>query len=569
MRPPVSGAGPNAGQLPVPRPGGRGYASPMTPLARPSRISNLRALAAPAAALLLTGVPASRAQDVPDGFTVETVASGLASPAAFDFLPDGRVLFTEQFTAFVRVVRPGSPVQANPVISVPGVAAGGERGLLGIAVDPAFPARPYLYLHYDVATPNHIRIARYTLSGDLAGTGSGDLLADPATRYDLVDNAPDNAGNHNGGTVRFVEAGVLYVSLGEDAVACAAQDPRTLRGVILRMRTDELPPGPGAAFRAQVTAPGNPFASSADSNLRIIGAYGLRNPFRFQVDPTYGTLAIGDVGAAVREELSLLQPPVPIPAFGAPPSGSAPLGANFGWPWREGTVAGPGGCGTQPPGLTQPVYDYDRTQQQFGAAIISAGFYRQRPSGADNWPADHDGDLFANDYYTGVLRRIKESGGVWSLAPPISGQPTAEAWGTGFQAVSDWRLGSDGALWYCRQSVNFQANTGSIGRVRGPGGLGVPPGTRLSMRLLRSPAVGVAELRVSAESVVRVRVMDLAGRPIRTLWEGWGVPAVQGYEFTLSWDGRTDGGELAPPGMYVAFVESAGRQASVRIPFLR
>jgi len=518
--------------------------------------------------LVLAAAPAARGQVVPDGFSVETLVPGLSAPVGFQFLPGGRVLFAEQFAARVRLVRSNNTVQATPVLALTGVSTGGERGLLGVAIDPGFPGRPYLYLHYTVTTPANVHIARFTLTGDLDGSAGTDLVADPASRYDLIVNAPDNAANHNGGTVRFGTEGLLYVSLGEDATACAAQGTTTLRGVILRLRTDALPPGPGAAFRAQITPSDNPFVASADSNSRLVAAFGLRNPFRFQVDLPTGTLVIGDVGANSREELDLLTPPVPIPLTDGPAAVSALLGANFGWPWFEGTSIGSGCGGSPPAGLVAPIYDYDRTAQQGGAAVISAGLYRQVPGGANNWPNDHVGNVFASDYYSGVLRRVVESGGTWTLAAPIAGQP-AGGWGTGFNEVSDWRIGPDGSLWYCRQSENFAANTGSIGRIKGPGNLHTPPGAQLSLRLLRSPSVGSAELRVAAASPLSVRIVDLAGRSLRTLWDGGTLPVAPGSEFPLVWDGRTDDGDGVRPGMYLALVESGGRRAAVRIPFLR
>ena len=183
----------------------------------------LRAPAVLLVPLMLLALPAL-GQTVPDGFAVQTLAPGLDTPVAIEFLPDGRVLFAEQITGLVRVFREGAGVQTAPVLAVPGVAAGGERGLLGIAVDPRFPARPYLYVHYTVATPRHIRIARFTLAGDLAGSGDVNLSADPASRYDLIDDIVDVADNHNGGTVRFAVDGLLYASLGEDGSYCRAQD---------------------------------------------------------------------------------------------------------------------------------------------------------------------------------------------------------------------------------------------------------------------------------------------------------------------------------------------------------
>ena len=524
--------------------------------------------------LLLAAAPDARGQAVPSGFIVETMVGGLATPVAFDFLRDGRVIFAEQFTGNLRLLRPPATLQATPVIQVP-VTTGGERGLLGVAIDPDFPSKPYVYVHGTVAG-NVIRISRYTLSGDLMNNG-GNLVADPATRYDLVNDIPDVAGNHNGGTVRFGLEKLLYVSLGEDANMCAAQGTTTLRGVILRLRTSTLPPGPGTAFRAQVTPPDNPFATAADSNSRLVAAYGLRNPFRFQVDPTFGLLVIGDVGANTREEVDLLTPPIAVPAVGPAPPAAAPLGSNFGWPWREGTLVGPTTCGpTPPPGMVEPIYDYDRTQQN-GASVISAGFYRQMSGGVFNWPADHDGDIFANDYYSGVLRRLELTGGTWALASPIPGQPAPGEWGNGFAQVSDWRLHADGSLWFCRQSVNFVANTGSLGRIRGPGLLEVPPGARLAMRLVRSPSVGSADLRVvvdtgSPDANVAVSIVDLGGRTVRVLWDGdppGTSPSGPPGEFGLHWDGRDEEGAPVHPGMYLALVRNGTRRAAVRIPFLR
>ena len=103
--------------------------------------------------------------------------------------------------------------------TVPGVrSTDTERGLLGIAVDPNFPSSPYIYIH---ATDNRfgtlIAISRFTLTGDLADTGTGALAFDPASRYDLIRNLPDLASNHNGGTVRFGTGRTLYVSIGDDA----------------------------------------------------------------------------------------------------------------------------------------------------------------------------------------------------------------------------------------------------------------------------------------------------------------------------------------------------------------
>jgi glucose/arabinose dehydrogenase len=512
-------------------------------------------------ALLCTLSTRADAQTVPSGITVEPLATSLAAPTGFDFLPDGRVVFVEQFTATLRVLKVGAGVQATPVLSVAGVSAGGERGLLGVAVDPRYPNPPYLYLYYDLASPQSIRISRYTLSGDLSGAG-GDLVASPASRFDIVDGIPDAASNHNGGTVRFGLDGLLYASLGDDASMCSAQSPG-FRGAILRLETRALPPGAGRAFRAQVTPADNPFAASSDSAARLVAAYGLRNPFRVQLDPATGDLVIGDVGLSLREELDILSPPGSTSGLGSP------LGTNFGWPFREGTAVGPNtSCGPLPPDLASPIWDYDRASQA-SAAVIAAGIYRSSPGQPRTLPADHAGDLFASDYYSGVLTRLHRNGATWAVAAPIPGQPNAQHWGEGFAEISDWRVGPDGALWFCRQSTNFAANSGVIGRVYGPGVLDAPvaaAGTP-SLRLRTSPAVRVAEFTVRASRSARLHILDTAGRVVRRITDETG-PSGRATR-TILWDGRDERGREVSPGVYVAFLDAGTTSISKRVVLLR
>ena len=96
---------------------------------------------------LLAVAGRSGAQIVPTGFTDSIVISGLDLPTAFEILPDGRVLAVEQLSANVRLAVNGVLGPNSIVLSVPDVTNNNERGLLGIAADPAFPAKPYIYTH--------------------------------------------------------------------------------------------------------------------------------------------------------------------------------------------------------------------------------------------------------------------------------------------------------------------------------------------------------------------------------------------------------------------------------------
>src|SRR5262249_2631322 len=137
-------------------------------------------------------------------------------------------------------------------------------------------------------------------------------------------------------------------------------------------------------------------------------------------------------------------------------SGPATYGADFGWPYLEGTLPGAhrNDCGPIPTRLAAPIFEYDRTQQSFGAAVISAGMMRPPGGLTRGFPAASAGTTFASAYYTGALRRRAGVNDAWQIADPVPGQSTG-SWGTGFGVISDWRLGPDGALWFCRQASSL------------------------------------------------------------------------------------------------------------------
>src|SRR4029450_3268753 len=61
----------------------------------------------------------------------EVVARGLEAPWGLAFLPDGKALVSERRGG--RVLQGGPGTERTEVGTVPGVAAGGEGGLLGLA----------------------------------------------------------------------------------------------------------------------------------------------------------------------------------------------------------------------------------------------------------------------------------------------------------------------------------------------------------------------------------------------------------------------------------------------------
>ncbi len=103
----------------------------------------------------------------------------------------------------------------------------GERGLLGVALDPDFPQNQYVYVYYTTPSPAvHNRLSRFTANGDVAVPGSELIL--------LNLNNLSFATNHNGGALHFGLDGKLYVAVGDNANSANAQVLTNLLGKLLR-----------------------------------------------------------------------------------------------------------------------------------------------------------------------------------------------------------------------------------------------------------------------------------------------------------------------------------------------
>jgi glucose/arabinose dehydrogenase len=168
------------------------------------------------------------AATLPTGFTEAQIAGGLASPTAMQFAPDGRLFVCEQ-GGRLRVIKNGA-LLAAPFVTLT-VNASGERGLLGVAFDPAFQVNQFVYVYYTATTPTvHNRISRFTASGDVAVPGSEVVILD-------LDNL-SSATNHNGGALAFGPDGKLYAAVGENANGANAQTLANLLGKMLRLNSD-------------------------------------------------------------------------------------------------------------------------------------------------------------------------------------------------------------------------------------------------------------------------------------------------------------------------------------------
>jgi hypothetical protein len=314
---------------------------------------------------------------------IETVVSGLDYPVYATSPPGDPRLFVVEKGGYVRIVE-NDTLQPGVFLDVHTLVSGGsEQGLLGLAFHPDYAGNGLFYISY-TDTGGDSRIVEYTVSGDpdVADAGSARNIFEVDQPYS----------NHNGGMIDFDADGYLLFGLGDGGSGGdpgeVAQDNTSLLGSLLRIGVDgdDFPTDPGRNY----TIPqDNPYVGNSGADE--IWAIGLRNPWRFSIDPDTGLLYIADVGQGAWEEIN-----------------AEPLeddGLNYGWDNYEGDQcysdpSGPTDCGSA--GLTFPIYQYSHAQ---GCSVTGGYVYR-----GDEVP-DLKGHYFFADYCIGELRSFRYVGG--------------------------------------------------------------------------------------------------------------------------------------------------------------
>ncbi|UNX54798.1 PQQ-dependent sugar dehydrogenase [Georgenia sp. TF02-10] len=280
-------------------------------------------------------------------FPLGEVATDLDVPWGLALRADGSALLTLRDRGEVLRLRPGAaPASLG---RVPGVAAQGEGGLLGIAVDPADDTRVFVYL----TTEQDNRVLRLRLDGDR-------LVPDA-----VVLSAIPRAGNHNGGRLAFGPDGFLYVTTGDAGDPARSQDRASLAGKILRVDADGRP------------APGNPDPGSP------VWSLGHRNVQGIAWDAR-GRLWASELGQDRWDELNLIEP-----------------GGNYGWPEVEGAAGREG--------FVDPVQQWATADASpSGIAVTGGAAYLAALRGNALWRVPLDGGepdrLLAGEY--GRLRTV-------------------------------------------------------------------------------------------------------------------------------------------------------------------
>ncbi|WP_197454166.1 DUF4347 domain-containing protein [Stieleria varia] len=382
-------------------------------------------------------------------FTRNVITAGLTQPTTIEPLPDGRFLVAER-AGIVRIVNADGSLSGQPVLDIQDIVntVGVDRGLMSIAVGPDFAQTRQLYVAYTYDPPEVnaftgnggadgeggrvARVSRFTLNESwtvadrnsevvVLGTNSTyqnigqpnrhPLLSDPQSGIDANGNyiedfiASDEL-SHTVGNLEFGPDGALYVSTGDggsygrvDPVNLRALDVNSLNGKILRV--DPLT-GKGL--------PDNPFWNgNPNSNQSRVYSLGLRNPFRFAINPNSGEVFIADVGWLNYEEINTGR------------------GKNFGWPAYEGYGLTGGDRGSYSslqatrdflatnPEITAPIWV--RSHSSGARAIIMGDFIQ-----GGNYPASLQGAFLFLDIGDQVIRagRVDANGQLIDVVPVSS-----------------------------------------------------------------------------------------------------------------------------------------------------
>ncbi|POX53653.1 sorbosone dehydrogenase family protein [Streptomyces sp. Ru72] len=226
---------------------------------------------------------------------VRTVADHLKTPWGLAPLPGGGLLVSSRDDGTITRVddRTGRKTLLG---TVPGVAADGEGGLLGIALSPDHASDHLVYAYLTTDSDNRIVRMLYD-----PRKPAGEQLGAPDTVFKGI----PKGFIHNGGRIAFGPDGMLYAGTGESGDRGLAQDRNSLGGKILRMTPEGEP------------APGNPFGNS------VVYSYGHRNVQGLAWDDKQRLYA-SEFGQDTWDELNAIKP-----------------GGNYGWPDAEGRSSDP------------------------------------------------------------------------------------------------------------------------------------------------------------------------------------------------------------------------------------
>jgi glucose/arabinose dehydrogenase len=331
----------------------------------------------------MVGRASAQASEITVG--LETVTTDLSQPTAFEPIPGTDAALVGQLHGRVGRLAGGEVADEAPLNLRGDIIAGGERGLLGLAIHPDFPEDNRVFVRYSgrrrEGTPasyaHTFVLAAFELSAD------GTTIRRETERSIL--EIPEPQGNHNAGDITFGPDGHLYVAVGDggnlsdkgqghvddwyDAVPGGnGQDvTANLLGSILRIdvdstptehpRTDEFAPEEPPSEGGYAIPDDNPLVGKSGRDEHY--AWGLRNPWRISFDD--GRLFVGDVGESRFDMINLVE-----------------KGGNYGWNVREASLCfGTPTCPSEAPDgqpLQTPIAEYPHGETGYAGVSVTGGY---------------------------------------------------------------------------------------------------------------------------------------------------------------------------------------------------
>jgi len=378
------------------------------------------------------------------GFTESSVARGLDFPTDFAFLPDGSALIAQKNGLVLHAVN--GRTEPTPFVDLRArVSTEFYRGLMAVAVDPAFSSNHFIYVLYAQRPagapkgPTTMRLARLTVHGDSAPVSTlrvllGGAGTRPCNTLPRGSDCLASYGDVDGGEIAFAPDGTMFVSTGDgggfdtqiEPGAINSQSIDALEGKVLRITRD----GKGV--------PSNPFWNGdANANRSKVWAYGFRNPFRMSLKPGSLMPYLGDVGSHAHEEVDAVE-----------------KGGNYGWPCFEGPSRNKVYQGTQlcrrlyargPSAVHGPAYTYPHNGS---VAVVGGTFY----TGVSHGGLERGTYVFG-DWVRSWLKELR-----FDAAGRVQGRPRSFA--TDASGPVAIKMGPGGDLYY------LSLDAGVLRRVR-------------------------------------------------------------------------------------------------------
>ena len=234
-------------------------------------------------------------------FVKKVLDNQVNEPMDMTILPGGKVLFIEREGA-IKLYNPET--RSTKLVDRFEVTTTGnyEDGMLGITSDPLFAYNNWIYIYYSPVDPvQKQNLSRFKFVEDsLIRSTEKIILEVPVQRETCC---------HSGGGLVFDDEGNLYLSTGDNTSSkesdgYSPHDERPGRGPFdaqksssnthdLRGKILKITPTADGSY---VIPDGNLFPKDGSQGRPEIYLMGLRNPFRFTVDPYTNYVYWGDVG---------------------------------------------------------------------------------------------------------------------------------------------------------------------------------------------------------------------------------------------------------------------------------